>query len=295
MLAKEAWVSCNICGGNAFEELSLVDKWHIGRCGSCSLIYLNPMPFFAPSAEFSAMSMGFQYTQFQHKLTASVLEHDSKQVRGQFSRLAQLGGPAVKTGRFLDVGCGSGASVRAAHDLGWEAVGVDIDPSLVELGREELQVDLRCSPLLEAGLEANQFHFIRLRDVIEHLPNPSEVLREVSRLLCPGGVVLIATPNEEGLLNEARHFLGVRRTTVATVAPPHHVHGFTPKTLDLILKKVGFEVLQVKTTTPVDPLYATARQMEHDGKPHVAVWRLAKLLGRGSMLVGWGRKPNLNA
>jgi len=249
------------------------------------------MPFFRPSAEFSALSLDFQYTRFQHSITPVVLEHDRNQIRSQIDRLSGFAGLPVQSGAFLDIGCGSGSSVRAARDLGWEAIGIDIDPELVALGRRQLKVDLRCTPLLEADFEESQFHFIRLRDVIEHLPNPYEVLLEVRRLLVPGGVALIATPNEGALPTQMRLFLGAPRDKVATVSPPHHVHGFTPKTLSMTLARSGLEILETTTTTPVDPLYVTARNMQAaDSNLHVFAWHVAKAIGRGSMLVAWARK-----
>ncbi|MDH5571953.1 MAG: class I SAM-dependent methyltransferase, partial [Gammaproteobacteria bacterium] len=145
--------------------------------------------------------------------------------------------------------------------------------------------------LLESGFEEEQFDFIRLRDVIEHLPNPYEVLQEVKRLLVPGGIALIATPNEGSLTTQLRLLFGGSRELVATVAPPHHVHGFTPSTLGLILQRAGMKIEHIGTTTPVDPLYVTTRNMQSaDSKLHVLVWRIANALGKGSMLVSWVSK-----
>lgn len=290
-MVTTTWITCNACGADTFKEISIADGWHIGQCTNCSLIYLNPMPFFEPSAEFSDMSLDFQYTQFQYQITEEVLQHDRQQFVRQVEILSQLSGTHLTTGRFLDIGCGSGSTVRAATDLGWDAVGIDIDQKLIELGKTQHNVDLRCTPLLESGFEGNQFHFIRLRDVIEHLPNPYEALIEVKRLLVPGGLVLIATPNEDSLPTQIRLLTGHQRDQVATVPPPHHVHGFTPKTLRRILDRTGLKVHQIKTTTPVDPDYVTARNMQSaSNKLHVLLWNAANLIGKGSMLIGWAEK-----
>jgi 2-polyprenyl-3-methyl-5-hydroxy-6-metoxy-1,4-benzoquinol methylase len=290
VLSRTEWISCNACGADAFQELSVADGWHIGRCRQCSLIYLNPMPFFAPSAEFSRLSLDFQYTRFQRNLTPEMLQHDKVQMRRQLDMAARLGNGRMSPGRFLDVGCGSGASVRAAADLGWQAAGIDIDPVLVDLGREELQVDLRCGTLPDAQLAGSQFHFIRFRDVIEHLPNPYEVLLEVQRLLVPGGMALIATPNEAALPTQIRLNLGFARDKIATVAPPHHVHGFVPETLARIIQRAGLQICQLTTTTPVNPLYVTARNMSSANILRVLAWRLAATLCKGSMLIAWVQK-----
>jgi len=245
------------------------------------------MPFFAPSEEFSRLSLDFQYTRFQRNITSDVLRHDALQMRSQIERVARMGNGLVGPNRLLDIGCGSGSSVRAAADMGWEAIGIDIDPALVELGRSELQVDLRCQPLLESHLQGNYFRFVRLRDVIEHLPNPYEVLVEVKRLLVSGGVALIATPNEAALPTQIKLGLGFRRDKIATVAPPHHVHGFTPDTISRLIRRAGLQTCALTTTTPVNPRYVTARNMSSARTLLVPMWHLADAVHRGSMLIVW--------
>jgi 2-polyprenyl-3-methyl-5-hydroxy-6-metoxy-1,4-benzoquinol methylase len=286
------WIPCNACGADSFQELSIADGWHIGRCRQCGLIYLNPMPFFVPSEEFSQMSLDFQYTRFQRNITAEVARHDAMQIRKQVAIVERVGNCGGGPKRFLDIGCGSGSSVRAAVDIGWMATGIDIDPVLVELGRRELQVDLQCGTLLESRLDGDQYHFIRLRDVIEHLPNPFEVLVEMKRLLVPGGIALIATPNEGALTTRLKLLMGLRRNTIATVAPPHHVHGFTPETMTLMIRRAGLHICALKTTTPVDKTYVTARNMGSARTLLVPLWQVADLVRKGSMLIVWLRKDN---
>jgi len=290
VLSKTEWIPCNACGADSFQELSIAGSWHIGRCRQCSLVYLNPMPFFAPSEEFSRMALDFQYTRFQRNLTLEVLEHDKAQMRRQLGKVVRLRNSAIQAGRFLDMGCGSGSSVLAALDLGWDAIGIDIDPVLVELGRNELHVDLRCGTLPDSTLQESQFHFIRFRDVIEHLPNPYDILLEVKRLLVPGGIALIATPNEAALPAQVRLSLGFARNKIATVAPPHHVHGFIPETLARIIQRSGLRICELTTTTPVNPLYVTARNMRSSRTLRTLAWRLAAATGKGSMLIAWIQK-----
>ena len=289
-----AWISCNACGADAFVPLATVDEWQIGQCSNCSLTYVNPVPLFQPTAEFSEKSLEFQYTRYMYQeITPEILQFEREQLRGQLATLSRHHGNGFQPRRFLDVGCGSGASVRAAVDIGLEATGVDLDPKLIELGKTQLNVDLRNTDLLGAGLEHGRFHFIRLRDVIEHLPNPYEVLLEVQRLLVPGGVALIITPNEDSLPNRARQLVGWRKRPVAAVPPPHHLHGFIPKTLRQLFERIDFHIDEIYTTTPVDPTCVTSNNMRNANRTaYVAVWRAGKAIGKGSMLVGWVRKKD---
>lgn len=286
------WISCNTCGADDYQVMNHVGEWPIGKCTRCGTVYVNPIPVFAPDNEFSEVSKEFQYTQFMHgEITPEILHHDGQQLQRHCADIARLAGSVWPRMRFLDVGCGSGASVKAATDAGWQATGVDLDPQLIASGKRQFDVDLRCTPLLDAGFADASFDFVRLRDVIEHLPNPYAALLEIKRILAPGGVVLLATPNQDGLPTQLRVWLDGEYTKVATVPPPHHLHGFTPETLSRIVTRSGLEVLEVTTTTPVDPDYVTANNMRARRNPaNVLLWKGAQWLGRGSMVVAWGRK-----
>lgn len=289
---EKQWISCNACGADDYIKLSSVGEWAIGKCARCELIYVNPAPFFDPTPEFSKVSKDFQYTVYMHqKITPDILHHERTQLLGHLREIARLTGQNLQSPRYLEVGCGSGASVRAATDLGWTATGIDIDPELIRGGKEQLHVDLRCTPLLQSGFAEGEFHFIRLRDVIEHLPNPYDSLVMIRRLLAPGGVALFVTPNEDGLPTRMRLLLGGTRGKVATVPPPHHLHGFTPRTLNRLLERAGFRLLYGKTTTPVDPEYVTSNNMRSAHNPaFVFLWQGAKAMGMGSMVVSWVSK-----
>lgn len=289
---KKDWISCNTCGADDYQIMAYSREWPIGKCGQCGQVYVNPIPVFEAGVEFSSVSKEFQYTQFMHgDITPDILRHDEIQLKQHLAEIRRLTDQGWQEVRFLDVGCGSGASVKAATELGWEATGLDIDAELIASGHRQLGVDLRCTALLDARLPDEYFHFVRLRDVIEHLPNPFESLQEIRRILAPGGVLLLATPNEDGLPTHIRRWLGVRPTSVATVPPPHHLHGFTPDTIKRIIERTGFTVMEVKTTTPVDPDYVTANNMRSRRKlAHIVAWEGGRLIGRGSMLIAWARK-----
>lgn len=292
-MVKKTWIACNACGADAFKVFNSVGNWDIGKCTVCNLVYVNPIPVFEPSKEFSQISLEFQYTQYMHKrIPAGVIAFEHEQLQFQVSEVVRLMGQQPDAFRFLDLGCGSGVSVKAATDLGWQATGIDLDPELIQAGREQFDVDLRCSQLLDNDLGDNSVHFVRLRDVIEHLPNPYEVLLEAMRVLVPGGIVLITSPNQEGLISSMRFFLKGKVDRVATVTPPHHLHGFTPQTLKRIVDRTGFKYHQVFTTSPVDSRYVTSNNMRSaNNLLYRAIWSGAVRLNRGSMLVGWFQKP----
>jgi 2-polyprenyl-3-methyl-5-hydroxy-6-metoxy-1,4-benzoquinol methylase len=102
----------------------------------------------------------------------------------------------------LDLGAGRGEWLRLAADHGWSAVGVDSNPSMIEASRasgiEIVEMDaldfLRQAPDAAYGL-VTSFH------LAEHLEMDQLIamLFEIERVLIPGGIVIIETPNPENL------------------------------------------------------------------------------------------------
>jgi 2-polyprenyl-3-methyl-5-hydroxy-6-metoxy-1,4-benzoquinol methylase len=289
-------IACNACGADDYVALSSVDGWTIGQCRQCGLVYVNPAAFFPPTDEFAEMSRAFEYTEYMHQaVTPEILAFERRQLeanRATIARFDNVGAEAARPVRFLDIGCGSGAAVRAATDLGWAAIGIDIDPQLTREGRDQLGVDLRCVSILESNLPAGSFDFIKLRDVVEHLPNPLDVLAFVRDLLAPGGVLLLVTPNEGGLATAAKVALRRRRRLVATVPPPHHLHSFSPDSLVRTMKRAGLEPRATFTTTPADSRYVTSHNLARARSRPLAraLWSLGRSVGMGAVLVSWGRR-----
>ncbi len=92
-------------------------------------------------------------------------------------------------GRVLDLGCGIGHSFTELAPR--ETVGLDLDAaSLAGQPRETVAADMRRLPFPPASFES-----VLSVQSIEHVPDPERVLREVVRVLEPGGVAVFVTPN----------------------------------------------------------------------------------------------------
>jgi 2-polyprenyl-3-methyl-5-hydroxy-6-metoxy-1,4-benzoquinol methylase len=101
----------------------------------------------------------------------------------------------VTTTHMLDVGCGQGGfgrSVKMRAEL--EVTGIEVDPQAasVAASRYEHVITGTFPDEVPAGAE---FDCIVFNDILEHLVDPWEALREAARLLAPGGVVVASIPN----------------------------------------------------------------------------------------------------
>ncbi|MEO7272845.1 MAG: methyltransferase domain-containing protein [Vicinamibacterales bacterium] len=93
---------------------------------------------------------------------------------------------SVSGQRILDCGCGAGEYVRALQRLGAEAWGVEFSPEKLASARGDLQ---------DIGIAASSVDVALLNEVLEHVPDDGRALREVHRVLKPGGVLLVFSPN----------------------------------------------------------------------------------------------------
>ena len=149
---------------------------------------------------------------------------------GRHLRRVKPGEPAP---RLLDVGCGSGAFLDRAREMGWSATGVDFDPKALDVCRahahEVYDGDLSSVP------PSLRFDVITLNHSLEHLPDPLASLRQCHERLVSGGTVWITLPNPEALGHR------VFGASWRGLEPPRHLCLFSPDGLIQLLKKAGFE------------------------------------------------------
>jgi len=107
--------------------------------------------------------------------------------------------------RIVDLGAGSGAFSKRLADAGAVVEAVDSDPSDWALPDVPLLVQELNEPVW--NLPARRYDVAVAIEVIEHLENPSGFLRNVRRLLEPGGMLLITTPNVVSLVDRRRFLL----------------------------------------------------------------------------------------
>jgi SAM-dependent methyltransferase len=125
-------------------------------------------------------------------------------VKCEFQGVREMAGPNThavalsmmstqKDGRVLDMPCGAGAMTSRLRSAGYSDVtSADINTEAVTANTQKfVRVDLREQVPLKAG----EFDSILCIECIEHLENPFHLVRELSRLLAPGGEVIITTPN----------------------------------------------------------------------------------------------------
>lgn len=239
------WVpqTCPICevppttlvgrrGGAAHRE-NLGVECEVWRCEQCGLIFPDPMPLpiNGPNQHYGMMPDDyFKNHNIDTKGVAAV---------GLLQRAKELTGGR---GALLDIGTGRGELLRAAKKAGWLTIGVELSAGFADYAARYSGAEIRREPVEHCGFREGSFDVVVLCAVLEHLYNPDETLREISRILKPGGALYVDVPNEEGLyFRMGNLYQKVRgRNWVVNLAPtfsPFHVFGFGPRSLRALLAK----------------------------------------------------------
>lgn len=247
--------------------------WTLYRCTACGSGYLDPRP----TRQTIGLAYGQYLTHFDGKRELRGLNAVQRLRRiigngylnarfgTRFSPSSRLGnwvfpvfsGPRAvleAEGRhlpkpapgatLLDIGCGSGSFLEIAAAMGWHATGLEPDPKAVEVCRSRgLRVYQGDISALDIAPES--YDVITMGHVVEHVHDPRDLLAGCFRLLKPGGVLWIETPNLGSIGGRCygRNWRGLE--------PPRHLVLFTWDSLQAILTESGFRKI---VPAPARPL-----------------------------------------
>ena len=114
---------------------------------------------------------------------------------GQDRRLALISKYApLDDKRILDVGCGLGTYVKKMRDFSEEVYGVDVDPKKVAEASQTLP-NIQLAPAEKLPFPDSFFDVVLLHEVIEHVEDDRQAIREAHRVLRGGGRIVIFAPN----------------------------------------------------------------------------------------------------
>ena len=146
-------------------------------------------------------------------------------------------------GTVLDVGAGPGFALDALERSDRVLLGLDASEPAAKItatrGHLAVRAEASALPIRSGSASA-----VLLVDVLAHVPAPIAALREVSRALRPGGIVLIKTPNRPARVYELAARLP-RRVAASLVHAPRQLRAVTPRGLELALDDLSLDVTTV--------------------------------------------------
>lgn len=224
-------IACNLCGESRHKEHWSCEGFSFVQCKGCGVVYQNPQPVLEKLLE----RYDDQYFQYE-------IQNEAPFLRLILKGLEDVGfplNPPQKNALFLDVGCATGLLLDDMRNKGWATLGVEVCKESSEYGRKVRKLDIRTNTLETAGLPSESVDVAHMSHLIEHVTEPLSFLKEVQRVLKPGGTILVTTPCTSSL--QALWFGPRWRSAIAD-----HLYLFSKKNLLRSLQKVGFSGMKIK-------------------------------------------------
>ena len=161
----------------------------------------------------------------------------------RLKRALKLHGLNSERLHLLDVGCSSGALLGIASDMGFEALGVEPAEEAAKTA-QQAGLNVFQGLLHEANYPAATFDVVTVFEVVEHILNPLELLKEAHRVMKTGGVLIINTPNSASW---SAMIMKERWQGVSLTKMGGHISFFSTQSLTLLAQRSGLEVVRVET------------------------------------------------
>lgn len=199
--------------------------------------------------------------------------------------------PQIKNGNLLDFGCGVGNFLLEAGQLGFRAIGIDSSPYAIEYCRKR---GLEAIPSLEGLVDRKiKFDFINLNHVLEHINDPVELLKRLTRFLKENGILRIEVPNC-GKFSVWKFIAGCKDISFRPCAADH-LYFYSIATLGNVIKRSALEIIDMRTEGFGDNIRHRATRLNPGLFPRVLsaflyFSRIEKIFGLESFTVALARK-----
>ncbi len=261
--------ACEVCASSRFRPLFDKAEHHFVRCGECGLERIDPQPTDDTLAQIYGAHYYDAWGLHENEDTVANLK------RGTFKFvLGKLPAPAPGT-KLLDCGAATGFLLEVAEGLGYEPYGLELSEFGASAIAEKFGADrvfcgeLGSARFADAG--PGDFGVVTMCDYIEHVRDPRGTLELARKLLKPGGLLAITTPDAG---SPSRRVLGTGWTHYKV----EHLFYFNQKNLGRLLRDVGFASVEFHTLWKSLTLDYIGHQFEV--YPHPALTKLARAMTR---------------
>ena len=219
--------NCLICSSHDLKQIRRYKSHHLVKCKSCGFVFSNKVP---TKEELFNVYNGYSRNDYLSPITVK-----------RYNELLDKFEKYRETNNILDIGCGIGYFLEQAKKRGWNVYGTEFTDEAVQICKSKGITTLQ-GDILSVKLPENiKFDIITSFEVIEHINNPHEEIKEYKRLLRQGGIFYVTTPN----FNSLSRFLLKEKWNI--IAYPEHLSYYTGKTIKKLFNENGFKCLNVRT------------------------------------------------
>jgi 2-polyprenyl-3-methyl-5-hydroxy-6-metoxy-1,4-benzoquinol methylase len=233
---------CNICGAADFVVVyaaGVAQVNQIVKCTGCGLMYANPRK----EADLVDIESWPDDPNFDvERERPQRIEKERLQVRDLDRTRKNLNNLYPSRGRLVEVGSSFGYILESFRKDGWDVQGIEPDRHAAKYASNRMKIETINSTLESARLPDESVDVIVMLHVIEHVPDPIGTLREIMRVLKPGGRLVLETPRYDTAMF---WLLGRRERSLSCDG---HIFFFTTDSLRKAYTAAGFQLERLDYT-----------------------------------------------
>lgn len=219
--------NCIICGNESFELFCFKGEGTYLKCRQCE--HVSVAGGFNTDLSEKRSSAGSHHISDVKRSWDFSLEKREKIFLPRLLRIASF----TQVGKLLDIGSSNGAFIEASNYYGWKAEGVELRPSSVEFAKKRGLI-VHNRHLEDLNIPQLSFDAVSMWQVIEHIPNPENLLKECHKILRKDGVLALSTPNVASIGWK------LLKSEWPAVDPSCHCHLFRINTIRKLMERCGF-------------------------------------------------------
>jgi SAM-dependent methyltransferase len=247
-------IACPACGSenNSFQFQKIGFDYE--ECELCKTLFVNPRPhgdafsefyFDSPSVRFWATNF---YRETENSRRIRLIRPKAFLVKGYVDKYYNLG---KDDSCIIDIGAGYGIFCEELQKLlktGIPIIAIEPAQSLQKICCEKgiITIPKFFEDVSTDDLNGKKIAAATSFELLEHLHDPACFIKHCSRVISPGGLLIMTTLNWQGF------DLQVLRDKSNSIFPPAHINFFTPSSLAILLERHGFEICELSTPGKLD-------------------------------------------
>ncbi len=239
------YTGCPICNSNNIrEQLSAKDHtvsqqiFSIWHCNACTARFTQDVPEQDAIGAYYASENYISHSDTKKGIINSLYHLVRKRTLGAKRRLV-INTTGLSKGAILDIGCGTGAFLNTMKEADWNITGLEPD-NIARAKAAELYAIQPQEPQKLFELTPASFNAITMWHVLEHVHELHAYIKQIEKLLAPGGRAFIAVPNYTSKDAD------IYAANWAAYDVPRHLYHFSPQSMETLLAQHGLKLTAVK-------------------------------------------------
>lgn len=242
-------MECNLCKSGNIKHIGKFKGFNLFRCKECKLTFSILDKELNSKNLYERDYFEKLHPEFFLECTGSLSNKEKTRIyTDHLNEITKI----KKSGKLLDIGCGSGNFLNEARKYGFDVYGIDISEYVTEKAKRIYGLkNIKSGKLTNGSFKKGFFDVITMNDVIEHVDNPNEILNLANSFLKKDGLLLVYTINENSLLYRTANYLhnisfGLIKKPIELCYPVHHLYHFRDYNLKRYLINNCFNTIYSK-------------------------------------------------